>query len=171
MSDAVEKVKDQRGLLEKVVSYIPGYHGYKEKEIRRETDRLVRQQASGSLKRASDSLKRSLSSNVEPPEGKRIAVDRVLARLDLLKGRIAKAVGGYSGFFDAVKVREGRLDQMISVDYEVVNLSSALSEKVQRVAQAGVLAPTWSQGLAEVELDIGRVEDALQRRETLLSQP
>ena len=39
--DYLKKVKRERGLLEKIMSYIPGYRGYKEKELRRESDRPV----------------------------------------------------------------------------------------------------------------------------------
>lgn len=169
MPDLVERVKAERGLLEKMLSYIPGYHGYKEKELRRESDRLVRQQAATHLKQASDTFKRSLSSAPSLPEVKRLTADRVVARLDLLKERVAKAVGGFSGFFDAVKVREDRLDRMITADYDLINLSVTLAERIEGVAKAGVLTPTWSQEMDEVEKQIGRFEDALRKRDDLLS--
>lgn len=170
MPDIVEKVKGERGLFEKVVSYIPGYHGYKEKELRRESDRLVRQQAAAHLKRASDAFKRALSSGTSLPDAKRVTADRSIARLDLLKERVAKAVGGYSGFFDAVKVREDRLDQMITADFDLITLSSTLADQVDRVAKAGVLGPTWSQDVAELEAQIGRLEDALRKRDDVVSK-
>ncbi|MBI2184972.1 MAG: hypothetical protein HYU39_08455 [Thaumarchaeota archaeon] len=171
MPDVVEKVKTQRGLFERIVHYIPGYRGYKEKEIRRESDRLVRQQAAASLKKALDLYKRSLSAGADLPESKRLAADRVLSRLDLLKERVAKAEGGYSGLFDAVKVREDRLDQMISVDHDLVSLCSELAGKVEKMAQSGALSATWSQNLVDVEAVIGRVEEALQKRDAVISQP
>jgi hypothetical protein len=171
MSDIVEKVKGERGLFEKVISYIPGYHGYKEKELRRESDRLVRQQSAANLKRASDVFKRSLSSGTVLPEAKRLATDQAIARLDLLKQRVRKAVGGYAGFFDAVKVREDRLDRMIMVDHDLVSLSSTLASVVDRISQSGALAPDWSSGVAEVESLIDQFEEALKKRDDILSQP
>jgi len=33
--DYLEKVRGERGLLERIMGYIPGYRGYKEKELRR----------------------------------------------------------------------------------------------------------------------------------------
>jgi len=36
--------KTQTGLLEKIELIIPGFRGYKEKELRRESDKLVRNQ-------------------------------------------------------------------------------------------------------------------------------
>lgn len=170
MPDIVEKVKAERGLFERIISYIPGYHGYKEKEIRRESDRLVRQNAFSNLKKASDIFKRSLSYGSSLPESKRLPADRVVSRLDLVKERVAKAVGGYSGFFDAVKVREDKLDQIISLDYELVSLSASLVEQAEKTAKEVVLAPTWSQGVKDLEEGIGKIEEALKKRDELLSK-
>ncbi|MEM2373418.1 MAG: hypothetical protein QXI11_03150, partial [Thermoproteota archaeon] len=42
MSEFVRKYEEERGLSEKIASYIPGYRGYKQKEVRREADKLLR---------------------------------------------------------------------------------------------------------------------------------
>jgi hypothetical protein len=170
MPEIVDRVKTERGLLERVASYIPGYHGYKEKELRRESDRLVRQQAAAHLKRASDAFKRSLSAGANLPDAKRMVADRVVARLDLLKERVSRAVGGYAGFFDAVKVREDRLDRIVTADLELVSSASTLAQRVEQVAKAGATGATWSQELTSVEEQISQFEEALQRRKDILTQ-
>ena len=169
MSDVTGRVKAERGLFERIVSYIPGYHGYKEKEVRRESDRLVRHQVSRNLKKASDIFKRALAAGVSLSESKRFPADRVISRLDLMKERVAKAVGGYSGFFDAVKVKEDKLDKMISLDYELISLSSSFSERAEKIAKGGVVAPTWSEDLKDLEESIDQIEEALRRRDGLFS--
>ncbi len=40
--DTYGQVKDQMRLSERILAVIPGFHGYKEKELRRESDRLIR---------------------------------------------------------------------------------------------------------------------------------
>src|SRR2546428_5023330 len=47
--------RSQTGLLEKIELFLPGFRGYKEKELRRESDKLVRNQIYMKL---SDSLSR-----------------------------------------------------------------------------------------------------------------
>ncbi|MBL8045363.1 MAG: hypothetical protein JNL09_02425, partial [Anaerolineales bacterium] len=42
MSDLFQKITDAKGMLEKLVDKIPGFHGYMEKEARREADKLLR---------------------------------------------------------------------------------------------------------------------------------
>jgi hypothetical protein len=50
--DYLAKIKEERTLTEKIIGYIPGYRGYKEKELRRESDRLVRMDVVNRLKDA-----------------------------------------------------------------------------------------------------------------------
>jgi len=71
--------------IEKIASYIPGYAGYKEKEVRRETDALLRRHIASILSSAAAQLARSPTdasvvaqqgvqcsqySSVNPPEAK-----------------------------------------------------------------------------------------------------
>ncbi|MEM1673716.1 MAG: hypothetical protein QXN24_03585 [Candidatus Bathyarchaeia archaeon] len=56
----MERIHEERSLLERIVGYIPGYRGYKEKELRRESDRLVRMDVVNRLKAAKDLLKKKV---------------------------------------------------------------------------------------------------------------
>lgn len=40
--DVYAKAKDQMRLSERIAAFIPGFRGYKEKELRRESDKLIR---------------------------------------------------------------------------------------------------------------------------------
>ena len=63
--DVYSDVKSQMRLSERIAAAIPGFHGYKEKEIRRESDRLVRNHLYLKLTAAKSSLAlRSASSAV-----------------------------------------------------------------------------------------------------------
>ena len=93
-------------LLERIASYIPGYAGYKEKEVRRETDALLRRHIASLLSQASSLL------TLSPVDARQVAAspearylwDAAKAALDRVTQRIDKAPHGYSGFFDLVKV-------------------------------------------------------------------
>lgn len=55
-----EKVRGEMALLEKIMSYILGYRGYKERELRGESDRLVRMEAVNKLKSAKRIFRKNL---------------------------------------------------------------------------------------------------------------
>ncbi len=60
----LEKVKNEMGLGERILTYITGYKGYKQKEIRRETDRIIRMNIVNRLKDCKDNLRSSLKNPV-----------------------------------------------------------------------------------------------------------
>ena len=117
MSDLLGKIKDQQGGLEKLVGSIPGYKGYKEKELRREADKLLREtlgrQFEAQWQRLADVQQQLISS------GGILYVDDIEGAATRLRGFIDKlktASYGYSGFFDAVKVKEDALDKLYEFD-------------------------------------------------------
>ena len=59
----LDKIKDEMSGIEKLAAKIPGYKGYKEKEMRREADKLLREHIASrmrSVKSQLDSLSTDL---------------------------------------------------------------------------------------------------------------
>src|SRR4030042_3912642 len=100
--DYLGKMKGERGLLERIMGYIPGYHGYKEKERRRESDRLVRMEAVNRLKAAKTAMRRAFAN---PAMVQKLAgedtyrYEALNSRMDRVAQRIDRAVAGYQGVF------------------------------------------------------------------------
>src|SRR2546427_5316169 len=146
--------RSQTGLLEKIELIIPGFRGYKEKELRRESDKLVRNQMYVKLSEAESLVKDVYRSLVN--QGVSEAwddTDHLVARMDRITERINHSEYGYAGFFDAMKVKEPDLDRMMAFDdqllQQVDTVTSAVhalkdtvdNGKVQE-AKASVLAAT-----------------------------
>ena len=170
MSDKVREVKDQRGLFEKVASYIPGYHGYKEKEIRRETDRLVRSTAVGFLAKAVDEIRRPLSS-LSLSSSDREGADHLIARMDTVKQRTARAVAGYAGIFDAVKVKEPKLDKLMELDQSLVESSKLLYDACKALNASPVTVESFRIGASTATEKVEEIEGILDERNAMLVNP
>lgn len=128
-----KKVEEEKRLSEKIMTVIPGFRGYKEKELRRETDRLIRNHLYEKLVGAKSDLKdvyQRLVDNriIETWTG----MDRLIAKFDRISEKINHAFYGYSGFFDAVKIKEDRLDQLIKFDSDLIASISETASKVQK---------------------------------------
>jgi hypothetical protein len=127
--DYLGKVKGERSLLEKIMGYVPLYHGYKEKELRRESDRLVRMEAVNRLKAAKTSIRRAFAN---PAMVQKLAqedtykYDAINSRLDRVTQRIDRAVAGYAGMFDAIKVKEDKLDTVLEHDVSLIERAEAI---------------------------------------------
>jgi hypothetical protein len=130
---AFEKVEEEKRLSEKIMAVIPGFRGYKEKELRRETDKLIRNHLYVKLVEAKDNLKevyQRLVDNqiIETWTG----MDCLIAKFDRVSEKINHAFYGYSGFFDAVKIREDRLDRLIRFDSDLIGSISETASKAQK---------------------------------------
>jgi hypothetical protein len=130
-NDELSKVQGQMSLPERIASFIPGFRGYKEKELRRESDRLIRNHLYLKLSIEKTDL-REISQKLADRRYFDVLtdMDRLLAKMDRVVEKINHASYGYSGFFDAVKVREENLDHMIDFDNKLLDGINALTTEI-----------------------------------------
>lgn len=139
MDDLRGMVSDARGTLERLAGQIPGYHGYKEKEMRRDADKLLRMHISERFQE-----QRTKLSNVQnqlASEGKLEdlgLLERVMLQLQLLIDRLKVAGYGYAGLFDAVRVKEEQLDALYVYDSALTSSVDQLAEKMDKLAIAAM---------------------------------
>lgn len=131
MSDLFQKVTDARGLLEKLVGAIPGFKGYIEKEQRRDADKLLRDTIASrygaELDRLATIQTQLLSSGgIEYVDDVQDAVTRLQRFCDTVK----TAERGYSGFFDALKVKETELAKLYAFDNALLENAGKVTEAV-----------------------------------------
>jgi hypothetical protein len=134
MSDFFEKVTSQQDPLKQLLSYIPGFKGYVERQNRRDADKLIRDTVARrfeeQLKRVS-SLQSDLVSN-----GKIEYVDdmeKAAIKLRTFIDKISTAPRGYSGMFDAVKINEAELLAIYQFDLAFFELSTQIASAVDNV--------------------------------------
>jgi hypothetical protein len=144
--DLRETVDQALGGIERLVSQIPGYKGYKDKELRREADKLLRMELASKF---DDQRKRLTELQTQLISQAQIEfvddLDRAVSKLQLLIDRIKTASYGYAGLFDAVKVKEEQLDALYEYDNQMVDFVGQTAAGVDRVASAigakeGILA-------------------------------
>jgi len=125
--DLRKAVEEAQGRLERLARAIPGYSGYKEKEVRRQADKLLRTH----LAREFEVERRRLGEvQARLADTGRLAsivtLERAMMKFQLLSDRLKTASYGYAGWFDAVKVQEEELDALYQFD-------GALAEGVDKV--------------------------------------
>lgn len=127
-----DRVKSQTNLQEKIELLVPGFHGYKEKEMRRESDKLIRNQIYQKLSDAESQTKDIYRSLVN--QGANDSwddTDHLLARLDRITERINHSEYGYAGFFDSTKVKEPDLDRMMNYDMQLIQMADTVTSSIQ----------------------------------------
>ena len=153
------------------MSYVPGYRGYKEKELRRESDRLVRMEAARRLKASKETLRRGLAS---PLNVQRLStedawrLEALAASLDRVTQRIDRAVAGYAGFFDAVKVREDKLERVLQHDLELVEMAEGVRAEMERSSKVEPGTEDWRKAIDGLITRVEELDTLVDRRDEML---
>lgn len=137
MSDLFQKITDARGMLEKLVDKIPGFHGYMEKEARREADKLLRDTIANRYGEQLDRIgmlqtQLIAGGGLEYVDDLQDAATRLQRFIDTVK----TAARGYSGFFDAVKVKETELAKLYAFDNALLDNAGQIAQAVDGVEAA-----------------------------------
>jgi hypothetical protein len=130
-TDVYDAAKKQMRLSERLLAEIPGFRGYKEKEIRRESDKLIRNHLYLKLSQARSDYKVVFQKMSDRRQLDVFAdMDRIVARFDRVAEKIGHASYGYSGFFNVVKVQEAALDRMIDFDNQLIDQVNGIATEV-----------------------------------------
>jgi hypothetical protein len=120
--DVYETAKKQMRLSERIMAEIPGFGGYKEKELRRESDKLIRNHLHRKLSEANSDLREVFQKLSDRRLFEVLTdMDRLVAKFDRVSEKVNHASYGYAGFFNIVKVKEENLDRMIEFDNQLVD--------------------------------------------------
>jgi hypothetical protein len=141
MDPILDKARQGQNLLEKIANAIPGFRGYREKELRRDADKLQREHLATRL----DGCKRPLDELAAgATRGGDLAaindIETARKRLDKVTNRIRYADRGYAGFFDAVKVKEDALARVYEFDLALLGSVDAVAEAAATAGRASTPA-------------------------------
>lgn len=129
--DVYSEAKNQMRLSERIVAFIPGFRGYKEKELRRESDKLLRNHLHLKLSAAKADLKAAAQKLSDRRYFDVLTdMDRLVAKMDRVVEKVNHASHGYTGFFNIVKVNEESLDRMIDFDSKLIDEVKSLAADV-----------------------------------------
>jgi uncharacterized protein Yka (UPF0111/DUF47 family) len=158
-------------LSERIAAFIPGFRGYKEKELRRESDRLIRNHLNLKLSAAKADL-RSIFQKLADRRYLDVTtdMDRLVAKMDRVAEKVNHASYGYTGFFNIVKVKEENLDRMIDFDNKLIDGVNSLA------ANVNAFKTTLSSGdtanlkdkIQAITTELEALEDTFDKREEVI---
>jgi hypothetical protein len=169
--DLREKVTEALGGLEQLVAKIPGYKGYKEKEMRREADKLLREhlarQFEEQRRRIPDLQKQLISSG---QIGFLDDLESGAMKLQFLIDRLKTASYGYAGFFDAIKVKEEQLDAIYEFDNALMDEVSNVTAGINKVSEALAAKEGVAEAIANLVSTIQGINDTFSKRQDVILQ-
>jgi hypothetical protein len=168
--DLKKRISGAFNKVEEMAKDVPGYKGYKDKEVRREADKLVRLQVARGLDEQRRRLNRvQVQLTSAGRFGALVLLDRALMRLQLLIDRLKTAGYGYAGLFAAVKVREAELDALYDYDTSLLGTVDKVKGLLDGVAAAGTDEEVTKTGNALLEA-LDDANDAFSKRQDVFLQ-
>jgi len=162
--DIKEKAREQLNGLERLLHKLPGFKGYYEKELRRDSDRLQRDFIVRQLRQVKQVMNKVLQAASRMKDFELLqAGDQFAKALDVSIGAIRYADQGYSGFFDLIKIREAQLDAVYELDAKIAEAAVGFSDQGKELAAAPAAA-----GLATLRAGLARIDDLCEQRTALL---
>ena len=134
MSEIYGKVNADQDPLRKLISKIPGFKGYIERENRRSSDKLLRGVIADRFEehwKYISSLQKELISQgeIQYIDDLETAAIKVRQFVD----RVRNASYGYAGLFDAVKINEEELARVYEYDLSLLDMSEDVGRAVSNV--------------------------------------
>lgn len=155
--------------LENLAYLVPGYRGYKERELRREEDARLRSRVLAKIREISGLLEARLH---RLTEGALDPAAEVLEQRILRLGALADAVRfapyGFSGFFDAETVREETLERILEQDLLLFQDMDDVSEAIRGTPFPPRTRAGFAAFFDSVQQGIDRIENRLVLRDKLL---
>jgi hypothetical protein len=134
MSEMYEKVSGGMDPLTKLISLVPGFSGYVERENRRAADKLVRETIAT---RFEEMLKRLSSLQADLVSAGKIEfvddIEKAVIQLRTFTDKIRMAPRGYAGVFDAVKINQKELETLYNFDLAFFDLATDIGRAVDNV--------------------------------------
>lgn len=150
-------------VVEKVLGWIPGYKGYAAKELRRDSDRLLREAIVRDLEPARKAVDEAIAECSRSMAFTHMeSLEALRRRLATVSDKLRTAPGGYSGFFDTATIKEAQLDAIGHHDLALRDLAA------RAVTSVGGLAEIDRESLKRIGTELDALDAALRRREDLL---
>ena len=128
MTDLREKVVEDRGIISRIQTYIPGFSGYRAKEDIRAADNMLRMQMAdklASVRRSIEVCRSDMAANGSLDYLERLGA--LISRFKTIEQEVGHAAQGYSGISAKVKVGEAELNKLYDYDYSLVSALADLA--------------------------------------------
>lgn len=138
MSDEIEqivqKVTGDLDPFKKILSYVPGFKGYIDRQARRDQDKILRDSIASRFEEQWQRI--STIQRDVIAQGEIHLVDDLESAAIKLRSfidRVRRAPRGYSGLFDAVKINSDELERLYQYDATLLTLADDVGRAIDNV--------------------------------------
>ena len=151
-----------------ILSSIPGYDGYRDKENRRETDKRVRERISSRLSDLARGIEQVATNLANKRDIQAVGpVDSAAKSVRHLQNLVSTATYGYGGLYSDRNVDEVALEQLNQFDADLLTRVETLTPLVEKLGAASEAAGRDS-ALAEIRAAMADLQARFEQRSTVV---
>ena len=137
MPDIRDRVEDDRGLLKKIQTVVPGFRGYRIREDLRDSDRMLRAELAKRLALQRSQLEDARRALVrENPMSKALEeMGGVVNSMKRVEGEILHAEVGYSGISADIKMKDEELNRLYEYDNSMIESLNFIDDALVKVPE------------------------------------
>lgn len=154
--------------IEKLETLIPGFSGYKKRELVREDDRLIRSYVVKTLTDAKIKVEEAASSIIEFNYEKAKRLNNLASTINFMADKVKFSESGYAPHYNIVKVGLDTLEKMREIDDSLIESAERIREMAFEIAKMASASDVPSEKITKIIEEIGRMEQILGSRLKLL---
>ncbi|MCX6650804.1 MAG: hypothetical protein NT131_04000 [Methanomassiliicoccales archaeon] len=173
MPDIRDKVEDDRGLLKKIQTVIPGFRGYRIREDLRDSDRMLRAELVKRMSQERAQLEDARRALVrkDPTSDALEEVGSLVNLMKRVEGEMLHAEVGYSGISADVKIKDHELNKLYEYDASMIESINFIDEALVQLPGMVRSGDNVSliQAVDTVRARVEGLEDRFKRRKAAIT--
>jgi hypothetical protein len=166
-ADIRERVEEDKGILKKIQSYIPGFRGYRRREDLRDADRMLRMQLAERLGQQRRGLEECRGMLIQSYGSKELeTIGGLINQFKKVEGVVTHAEMGYSGLVADIQIKEEEMDRLYEFDASMLDNIASISTSIDSLKNSLMAADeqTSYKDLMNIRARINAFEDQFNRR-------
>ncbi len=137
MTDFQDQIESGRGKLKELLLKVPGFKGYIKMEDRRTADKMVRDVVADRYQEQLDHLTGVMNEFLDRGDIEFMdKLEGIATKIRTFVDKIRHAAYGYTGFFDAIKVDESKLERLYDYDQALLDGVDSIKDTLGELASA-----------------------------------
>ncbi|MBU1159488.1 MAG: hypothetical protein KKE24_09170 [Candidatus Thermoplasmatota archaeon] len=167
MPDIRDRIEEDRGILKKIQTYVPGFRGYRRREDLRDADRMLRAQLTQKLSIERRGLEECRGLLVQSYGSKEMElIGGLINQFKKIEGLVLHAETGYSGFVADIQIKEEQLDKLYEYDAGMLDHLTSITVSIESLKNSLMAADeaTSHRDIMNIRARITDFEDKFNRR-------
>lgn len=123
-------MKRKKNIFDKIGSLIPGYTGYSEREGRRNTDKILREEISKRIYEIEKKINSLIEDAISEKDFTLMKnLEKSRKKINTLNSKIKYSPQGTTGFFSDEEIKENELLEVYKSDLSIFNIITQIEEK------------------------------------------